>query len=220
MPHRSPWPRKSDHALASFPAEEKIPQPARPALDAFLNMRVRLADAEDAIQQANRSLTEANDSESRGLLEHLRQGGTADTFERPSTEAARTTLAHAKQEHAALKVLIGETYMDAMKALQGAAPAGAATAQADITTAHRAYVTAIETAEQARRAYLQAVGLRYFWAHLTEYGEAMAGAGQADVIAFRDGPITRVDDGTFALLRSDAKAHTRIDGTSPAANAW
>ena len=220
MPYRPPWPRKSDHAIASFPAEDKIPAPARAAVEAFLNMRVRLSDADDAIREANRTLTEANESESRGLLEHLRQGGTADTFERPSTEAAQTALAHAQQEHKALGVLIGETYMEAMAALKTAAPAGTATAQADVTITHRAYLAAIEAVAQARRNYLAAIGLRYFWAHLTEQGEAIAGAGQGDVIALKDGPITRADDGTLAMLRSDAQAHTRIDGTSPATSSW
>lgn len=220
MTTRTPWPIKSDHALASFPPEDKIPKPARAALDAFLTMRVRVSDAEDAVKDANRTLTEANNAESRGLVEHLREGGTADTFERPKTQAAQTALAHAKQEHQALKVLIGESFLNAMEALRKVAVGGAAIAQADVGTTHRAYADAIEAVEQTRRAYIQAIGLRYFWAYLTEEGKAMAHAGQMDVIALRDGPITRADDGTFALLRSDAQAHTRIDGTRSAASSW
>ncbi|MFI8422858.1 hypothetical protein [Streptomyces sp. NPDC085479] len=218
MATRVPWPVKSDHTHATFPAMQYIPDEARPALDAFLDMRVKLSDAEEAMHTAARALATANDAEQKGLLTHLRAGGTAETYERPDTQAKQEALTHARQEAHAYKQLIGEEYLTAMRALSKAAPQGAAQASEELETTHKAYVDAIEEAATARRNYLRAVGLRFFWSHLSAEGNAIAGVGELDAIVLKTGPITRIDDGTFSAMRNDAKAHTRMDDTGT--NSW
>jgi hypothetical protein len=220
MPQKQGWARATDHQHATFPAPDKIPPSAREAVDDFLNLRVRISDAQEAVRDAYRSLADAKQKEDQELKQHIRNGGTTDTFERTATRAGQQAIEDAQQDHRVLKELIGPAYLAAMHALEAAAAQGIATADADVAAAAPAYRAAIEATAQARRAYLNAVGLRYFWAHLTEQHQAMAGAGQRDELVLKGGPITRVDDGTFSSLRSDAETHTRIDGASRAAANW
>ncbi|MDQ0684854.1 hypothetical protein QFZ56_003817 [Streptomyces achromogenes] len=220
MPQKQGWARAADHQHATFPAPEDIPASARKAVDDFLNLRVRISDAQGAVREAHRSLADAKQTEDQELRQHIRNGGTTDTFERTATRAGRQAIEDAQQDYQVLKELIGPAYLAAMYALEAGAAQGIAAADAAVAATAPAYLAAIEATAQARRAYLNAVGLRYFWAYLTQQHQAMAGAGQSDELVLKDGPITRVDDGTFSALRSDAQTHTRINGTSAAANTW
>ncbi|MEU6339956.1 hypothetical protein ABZ883_03270 [Streptomyces sp. NPDC046977] len=220
MPQRQVSPRKGDHIHASFPELHNIPEPARAAVDNFLNMRVRVAEAQDAYREAHLALGDAKQKEDQRLKQHIIDGGTTATFERTATREGQAAIDNAHQDYQVLKELIAPAYLQAMNALESVALDGAAHAQQEVEATAPAYLAAIEAAERARRDYLNAVGLRYFWAFLTEQHQAVAGAGMSDVIILREGPITRVDDGVFAMLRSDAKTHTRIDGTSTATSSW
>lgn len=214
------WPQAADHTHASFPAMDKIPESARAAVDDFLNMRVRIADATDAVRQAHLDLANAMQKENQALKQHIHDGGTTSSFERIATKAGNEAIDNANQDYKVLKELIGPTYLAAMEALKAAAAEGIATAEADLEATTPVYLNSIDTVEQARRDYLAAIGLRYFWSYLLEGHQAMAIAGARDQFVLRNGPVTRVDDHTFSAMRSDAKAHTRISGTNAASSTW
>jgi hypothetical protein len=213
-------PRASSHNVATFPRAEKIPEAARPAVLAFLALRHRISEARQAHRNAVAQLPAATDQDRDALTDLVIEGGSSATFAYPATTAAKKNIEHTKADLDVLERLIGQTYMDAVYATQKVAEEGTATAEQDIQTATAAYLDAIDTVQNARRAYLDALGLRFFWAYLTEHGDAMAGAGTGDQFVLKRGPITRIDDHTFKAMRSDAQAHTRIDGTQEALTSW
>lgn len=214
------WPQAADHTHATFPAADKIPEPARVAVDDFLNMRVRIADATDTVRQAHLDLANAMQEENQALKQHIHDGGTTSSFERIASKAGNEAIDNANQDYKVLKELIGPTYLAAMDALKAAAAEGIATAEADLETTTPTYLNSIDQAEQARRDYLAAIGLRYFWSYLLEGHQAIAIAGARDQFVLRGGPITRIDGHTFSAMRSDAQAHSRIVGTSAASSTW
>ncbi|QFQ98582.1 hypothetical protein F9278_23175 [Streptomyces phaeolivaceus] len=216
--HRPP--RASAHVYASFPAKGKIPEEARPAVLAFLVLRRRVSEAHQAHRDAVAQLPAATGEDRAALADLVLSGGSSATFDYPATTAAKRKIEHTKADFDVLQNLIGQAYIDAVNAAQRAAEDGMAIAEQDTVTATIGYQQAITAVEEARRAYLDALGLRFFWAHLTEQGQAMAGAGAGDQLILKRGPITRIDDHTFKAMRSDAQAHTRIDGTGEALTTW
>jgi hypothetical protein len=226
MPVRS-WPLPQDHKGASFPPREKIPTPALDAVEKFLATRVRLADAARAAADAKRALTTATDTDRAALDEHVAAGGTSATFDYPATTEAKKAIEHTAADAQSLARIIGKDfYLPAVEALKQHADEGRQVADHDIEATATQYREAIDTAEQARRAYLDALGLRYFWDYLQGQHQCLATAGNADQITLaprpggRAGPITRIDDHTFKAMRSDAQAHTRLDGNSEHLTAW
>ena len=81
MPQTQGWARTADHIHASFPVMDKIPEPAREAVDNFLNLRVRLSDAADTVREAHRALAAAVQPENPPLKQHIPHGGATETFE-------------------------------------------------------------------------------------------------------------------------------------------
>lgn len=216
----SRWPQASHHGFASFPETGKIPAPARPAVEKFLDMRRRRLEIQTQQGQAGASLKPALDADRAALDQHVLAGGSAATFTYEHTTAAKKAIEVAEADAEVMDRLLGPAYLEAVEALKSCTPQGLASAEADIQATQPAYLQAIEVAEQARREYLAAVGLRYFWAYLNESHMCLATAGTSDQIVLKRGPVTRVDSHTFGALRSDAKTHTRIDGTSEASSTW
>lgn len=220
MPTPKRWASPSDHMFASFPSNENLPESARPAVEAFLNMRVRVAEAGDAVQDAVRALATLREKDKADLIQHVIDGGSAATFDTTKTRAAQAAIDHARADAEILEKQLGPLYMAAFNAVEAAAAEGTPAADTATLAAHTIYTAAIEATERARRDYLEAVGLRFFWAHLADGHQAMATAGLSDQLILNDGPITRVDDAVFSALRADAQAHTRIDGTSSVRSTW
>jgi hypothetical protein len=218
--HTHPGPHASRHKQASLPPIDKIPDTARTDVLAFLALRRRIADAERAARTARAALKDAVQQDRDDLTDHIAGGGSSATFEYPRTTAAKKEIESTTKDLEVLNDLTGRQYVAMVYCLQEGADQGAAIAQQDIDPTATAYLQAIDAAEQARRNYLAAIGLRYFWAHLIERGNALATAGNGDQVVLKRGPITRVDSHTFKALRSDAQAHTRIEGTSEAASIW
>jgi hypothetical protein len=217
---RTRSPIASDHRHASFPHMAKIPDEAKPAVLAFLALRRRIADARQVHRDAVTQLPAAIEKDREALTNLVLDGGTSANFDYPATTQAKKAIEHAKADVDVLEGLIGQTYIEAVVAAQKVSEEGAARAKQETVAAAIAYQQAITDVEQARRAYLDAIGLRFFWAHLNEQGHAMAGAGAGDQFVLKRGPITRIDDHTFRAMRSDAQAHTRIDGTQEALPSW
>lgn len=216
----SRWPQPDHHNFASFPPRDKIPAQALPAVEEFLALRVRRADIQRQQQQAAAALKPAIDTDQAALDEHVLAGGSAATFTYQNTETAKKAITDAAADMDVIERTMGKVYLKAAYALKGSIDDGVTTAEADIDTTHTAYLQAIDAVEQARRAYLQAVGLRYFWTYLDESHLCMANGGTGDQIVLARGPITKVDSHTFAAMRSDAKTHTRLRGDSEAASVW
>jgi hypothetical protein len=203
---------RSDHEHANFPADQHIPAPALEVVTAFLNLRVRLDEAEEQRSLATRKLADATAKDQAALDQHVLNGGSASTFTYENTTAAKQAIIDAGADIEALKRVIGPAYVKAAQALQSVLPQGKAQAKGLIEETQQAYLSAITTMQEARRAYLEAVGLMYFWEHLQARGECIGNAGYSDQINLARGPITRVDGEIFKVLNLDAQAHTRLDG--------
>lgn len=216
----SRWPQAAHHTFASFPEPDKIPEPARQAVAKFLEMRRRRLEIQTQQGEAGASLKPALDADRAALDQHVLDGGSAATFTYVHTNAAKKAIEVADADAETMDRLLGPAYLQAAHALKSCIPQGMAAAEADIQATQPAYLEAIEAAEQARRDYLSAVGLRYFWAYLDESHMCHATAGTSDQMVLKHGPVTRVDSHTFGALRSDARTHTRIDGTGPASDTW
>lgn len=208
------------HQRATFPPMDNIPEAARPQVLAFLLLRRRLNEAQQAYRDALAQLEPAIAKDRSDLADIVLEGGTSATFGYPATAEAKKAIEHARADLDVLKEHIGSVYVSAVYAVQRVAEEGAADADTDIVSATADYLVAIDNVENARRAYLNALGLRYFWDHLTERGEAFASAGNGDQFVLKRGPITRVDSHTFKALRSDAQAHTRLDGAQDSYSTW
>ncbi|WP_119581058.1 hypothetical protein [Streptomyces europaeiscabiei] len=216
----SRWPQAGHHTFASFPEPDKIPEPARAAVEKFLEMRRRRLQIQTQQGKAGASLKPALEADRAALDQHVLDGGSAATFAYEHTNAAKKAIEVAEADAEVMDRLLGPAYLQAAHALKACIPQGLAAAETDIQATQPAYLEAIEAAEQARREYLAAVGLRYFWAYLDESHMCISTAGASDQMVLKGGPVTRVDSHTFGALRSDAKTHTRIDGTSEAASTW
>jgi hypothetical protein len=213
-------PKPQDHEHANFPHEDKIPDGARDAVESFLQLRERAAEALEAHGTALRSLDQAIKDDRAGLDEHIVGGGSSVTFGYPATNAAQDAIKHASADRESLQRLLGEAYLKAAHTLLVHTDEGIATAQADIVATAQRYSDAIATTEQARRDYLAAIGLRFFWSHLTEQGECMANTGTNDQVITARGPITKVDSTTFTLMRLDAQTHERMTDKQDRLNMW
>ncbi|GAA2346734.1 hypothetical protein OKJ48_39395 [Streptomyces kunmingensis] len=204
--------RRGDHEWASFPADEHIPAPAIQAVTDFINLRVRGEEAEEQRSLATRKLSEATAKDRAALDEHVLNGGSASTFTYENTAAAKKAIVDAEADADALKRVIGPAYLKAAAALQDVIPQGKEQAAQLIEQGRQAYTAAIGALAETRRAYLEGVGLMYFWECLHSRGECVGNAGYGDQINMARGPITRVDAEIFKVLHSDAQAHTRLPG--------
>ncbi|MVO86646.1 hypothetical protein GPA10_18250 [Streptomyces sp. p1417] len=203
---------RGDHEWASFPADHHIPAPALQAVTDFINLRVRIEEAEEQRSMATRKLSEATVKDRAALDEHVLNGGSASTFTYENTAAAKKTIVDAEADLEALKRVIGPAYLKTASTLQDVIPQGRQQAAALIEQAGQAYTAAIDALAETRRAYLEGVGLMLFWEYLHSRGECVGNAGYGDQINLSRGPITRVDAEIFKVLHSDAQAHTRLPG--------
>jgi hypothetical protein len=218
-------PKPQDHPQASFPEMDKIPEPARASVEKFLQLRERLADANEAWGEAMRAMDKATREDQVALDAHIADGCSSATFDYPATKAVKAAIDVAQADRQALERLIAAAYLDAVRTLQANVKAGRATATEDIEAAHADYLEAIGQVEAARRAYLRALGLKFFYEHLAARGVALATAGYQDqLILMRvgagSGPITRIDSSTFSAMRSDAQAHERMSGDAEHRVIW
>jgi hypothetical protein len=216
----SRWPQPDHHNFASFPPREKIPAEGLAPVEEFLALRVRRAEIQGQQREAAAALKTAVDTDQAALDEHVLAGGSAATFTYEHTERAKKAIADAAADMDVIERTMGKVYVKAVYALKGCTDNGVTLAETDIEETQAAYLKAINEVEQARRTYLEAVGLRYFWAYLDESHMCMATGGSGDQIVLARGPITKVDSHTFAAMRSDAKAHTRLNGDSEASSTW
>lgn len=225
MPLSAIPPKPQDHPQATFPETSKIPEPARDSVEKFLNLRVRYADANRAWTEAMQGMDKATLADREALDAHIAEGGSSATFDYPATTAVKKVIDVALADREALERLIVAAYLDANRTLQRNLSAGREIAEADIEASHAVYVEAIQQVEAARRAYLGALGLKFFWEHLNARGQLLATAGYQDqLILMRigrgSGPITKVDSTTFTLLRADAQTHERMSGDAEYRVAW
>lgn len=207
---RAMGPTAAMYRRASFPAYDKIPEPARAQVLALSVLLRRETAADQAFNAAKAGLKDAIAEDRQALADLVIEGGSSAEFDYPATTAAKKAIAHRGEDRNILRDLLGQAYVKAVEAVRRVADEGEATADADVEATAAAYIEAIDRTEQARRAYLNALGLRYFWAHLDKQGDALANVGNGDEIVLARGPITRVDRGAFARLRDDAQAHTRL----------
>lgn len=220
MPYLDARIRRSDHEHATFPPDEYIPASALEAVTEFINLRVRIEEAEEQRRLATRKLPDAANTDKAGLDKHVLAGGSASTFTYPNTTEAKKAIEDATADVEALKRVIGPAYVKAAEELRHVAPQGTRQANERIATTRETYKRAIEATHTARRAYLESVGLLYFWEHLAARGECIGGAGNSDQIFLARGPITRIDGEIFKAMHSDADAHTRLDGQIGALSTW
>lgn len=213
--------RPDQHTNARFPALDKIPEQARGAVQEYLKIRARLAAARQAHATGHLDLKTGIQADRAALEQHIADGGSTSTFTYTRTEAAKKAIIDADADAELLDVIAGKAYLKTVGALKtpSCMTEGKETADTAVQAAHREYTAAISELRAKRQAYLDAVALSCFWHQLAEQNLCIASSGM-DQIIIGPKPLTRVDNALLSALQSDAQAHTRIDGTSEAADTW
>jgi hypothetical protein len=208
----------TDPRTIQLPALDRLPPAVHPAVEQFLALRVKVADADRAVKDATRAKTAAEQADKTGLDSHVRGGGRAATYQ-PTAPAAAKAAEHARAELAVLRGLLAEQTAALGPVLTAHAPAGRQLAEHEIDATEAAYRQAIDTLQAARSDYYRACALADFWRRVAVH--KTAAYVESDTLHTARSQVANghigsryagvdVDTAVFAGLRDDARAHERL----------